>query len=190
MNLPKKPPPPTWNPDLIRKVAQTLTGHKGSEALNRFAKQLVIGSCIDKGFVSKENENLREVYELPFVRLGTFNVLTRFSFLSNGSYTWDFAGGITEGQKLSGFASDKGRRSQWVGDGVKKEWEDNNVTGVTLCGFHETDVEFFYLTRDEFLALQRDRITLKKDCEQLQVWAKAWKDLCLQPTFSSLMGHT
>jgi hypothetical protein len=179
-----------WNPDLVRKVAQLLTGHKGSEALNRFAAQLVIGAARDKGFVDKQNENMVEVYKLPFVRLGHFNVLTRFSFESDaGRYTWDFASGVTEGQKLSGYASSKGRQSKWLGDGAKKTWEVDNITGVVLVGFSEGDVQFFHLTRDEFLARDEDRINLKAGAPNLLLWAEAWRKLEFQPTFASFMGR-
>lgn len=180
-----------WSPELVKKMAMVLTGHKGNESLQRFAKQLVIGACVDKGFTSKENENMQEVYELPWVRLGHFNSLVRFCFQNeHRSYSWDFAGGIAEGSKLSGYASNRGRHSNWVGDGAKKDWEEHNVTGVVLIGMHEEDIEFFYIPRDEFLALNRDRILLKRDCEQLKVWAKAWIDLQFQPTFSSILGHS
>src|SRR3972149_4324014 len=99
----------TVDPDFIRKMAQVLTGHHGTEALNRFAKQLVVGACKDRGFWDKSNDSMQEVYERPYVVLGHFNVLTRFSFISEtGAYLWDFGSGVSEGQKLSGYASSKG----------------------------------------------------------------------------------
>jgi len=181
---------PKIKPDLIRRIAQTLTNHQGSEALNRLAKQLVVGSARLKGFVDHQNDNMQEVYDTPWVRLGYFNVLTRFSFANAaGTYTWDFASGVTEGQKLDGFASTKGRISHWVGAGAKKEWEEHKITGVVLVGMYDVDVEFFYIERDEFLEMNADRIAFRRrDSEELQRWSKAWNDLVLQPTFSSLLG--
>jgi hypothetical protein len=182
-------PQATWNPDLVRKMAMTLTGHKGPESLNRFAKQLIIGAVKDKGFWDKSNDLMTEVYERPFVVLGSFNALSRFSFLNDrGSYVWDFAGGVEVGQKLSGFASNTGRHSNWVGDGAKKAWEEQNVTCVILVGFHSSDVEFFHIERDAFLALGVDRLNLKKDSPQAIQWKKSFEDLVLQPTFGSLLG--
>jgi hypothetical protein len=173
---------------MIKNVAKVLTGHSGNEALNRFAKQLVCGACKAKGFWDHSNDSLQDVYERDWVMLGTFNVLTRFSFKNEaGSYSWDFGGGVVEGKALSGFASKKGRHSNWVGDGAKKVWEEFNVTGVVLVGFDE-DIEFFYLPASEFLALEKDRLVYRGGSTQLLNWAKAWDALMFQPTFSSLMG--
>jgi hypothetical protein len=176
------------NQELVRRMAKFLTGHKGTESLNRFAKQLVIGAVRDKGFEDRQNENLKDVYECPWVRLGHFNVLTRFAFMqAGGLFVWDFGGGVSEGQKLGGFASSRGRVSQWVGDTAKKVWEEHNVKGVVLVGLND-DVSFFYVSRDEFLALDSDRLSYKVDSETLQIWKKAWGDLVFQQTFGSLMG--
>jgi hypothetical protein len=176
------------NQALVRNIAKFLTRHQGTESLNRFAKQLVVGAVGLKGFEDHQNDDLKSVYDCAWVRLGHFNMLTRFSFLeSGGSYSWDFAGGVSEGQKLSGFASSKGRTSKWVGDGAKKLWEADKLTGVVLVGMND-DALFFYLNRDEFLALDKDRLTYKADSEELIRWSKAWDALVFQPTFGSLMG--
>jgi len=169
-------------------MAQFLTGHKGPESLNRFAKQLVVGAVRDKGFEDHQNDDLKSVYECPWVRLGHFNVLTRFSFLQgHGTFVWDFAGGVTEGQKLGGFASSKGRTSKWVGDGAEKVWKEDNLTGVVLVGVN-ADVTFYYIARDEFLALDKDRLSYKLGSEELERWSKAWDELIFQQTFGSMMG--
>jgi hypothetical protein len=176
------------NQELVRKMAIVLTGHHGAESLNRFAKQLVIGAARDKGFEDRQNNDLKAVYELPWVRLGHFNLLTRFSFMGpGGSFVWDFGGGVTEGQKLGGFASSKGRTSKWIGDGAKKIWEENNLTGVVLVGLND-DVQFFYVDRDEFLALDSDRLSFKVGSEELERWSKAWVALVFQQTFGSILG--
>jgi len=177
-----------WDPDVIRNIAKVLTGHSGTESLNRFAKQLVCGACKAKGFWDHSNDQMQAVYEREWVMLGTFNVLTRFSFKSSsGSFSWDFGGGVSEGVALSGFASKRGRHSNWVGDGAKRVWEEANVTGVVLVGF-DIDISFYYIQRDEFLALNKDRLVYRDSSEPLLKWAKDWEALVFQPTFSSLMG--
>src|SRR5437870_10939495 len=125
----------TWSPDLVRQIAQLLTGHRGSEAFNRFAKQLVIGDAKGKGFIDQRNSHMEAVYEREYVILGHFNIITRFSFATeSGRFVWDFGSGVSEGQKLSGHASSKGRHSNWVGDSALRYWEERNVTGVVLVG--------------------------------------------------------
>lgn len=181
-------------PDLIRRMARLLTGHEGSESLNRFARQLVIGAARLKGFEDAQNRDLRAVYDRPHVLLGHFAVLTRFSFVSEaGKYIWDFASGVSEGQKLDGVASSRGRISKWVGDGAKKNWEEHNITGVVLVGMG-ADVQFFYMTKEEFLLRGEDRIVAKWEHGNephdfdLQRWSKAWDGLVFQQSFGSLMG--
>jgi hypothetical protein len=178
-------------PDLLRRMAQLLTGHKGSEALNRFGKLLVVGAARNKGFEDKQNDNVRDLFDHPWVRLGHFSLLTRFSFKEGKRYQWDFASGVSEGQHLDGFASSKGRMSKWVGTGAKKLWEENGITGVVLVGMAE-DVEFFYVGKDEFLAMDKDRLSFVVDglasSEELVRWKHAWEELVFQPTFGALLG--
>jgi hypothetical protein len=178
----------TKTSDAIKFLAKVLTGHQGSEALNRLAKQLVCGAAKSKGFWDHSNDSLQDVYDRDWVVLGSFNVLTRFSFPTGyGSFSWDFAGGVSEGKALSGYASSKGRHSKWVGDGARKLWEELNITGVVLVGFDE-EISFYYLTAEEFHALDKDRLLYKPDSPQLVQWAKNWDQLLFQPTFASLMG--
>jgi hypothetical protein len=177
-------------PDGLKRLAVLLTGHQGSESLNRLAKQLVVGSAREKGFVDQQNNDMNAVYELPYVRLGHFNVLTRFSFLSDsGRFKWDFGGGITEGKALSGFASSKGRSSVWVGKGAGKHWNELGITGVVLVGFMYSDVEFYYIPKDEFLALDTDRLSYKADSPIIAEWKSKWEKTVFQPTFESLLGR-
>lgn len=182
-------PKPKWTPELVKKLAVVLTGHQGSESLGRLAKQLVIGSAASKGFRDKQNDNLPEVYERPYVILGYFNALTRFSIESDaGRFKWDFAGGISDGQKLSGYASAKGRHSQWVGDGAEKVWKENNVTSVVLVGLADGDIRFFFIDKVEFLGLGHDRLSYKTDDPTLSRWETAWKELTFQQTFEGIFG--
>jgi hypothetical protein len=177
-----------WDPESVRQIAQLVTTHKGSEALNRFAKMLVIGSAKDKGFSDSRNENMNEVFDREFVSLGYFNLLTRFSFANDANrFTWDFASGVTEGQKLSGFASAKGRHSKWVGDGAAKYWEEQNVSGVVLLGM-EADLHFYYLSREQFLLLNQDRISARVGDSALVEWEQAWDQLKFQQTFDSILA--
>jgi len=178
-----------YPPDLVRKLAMFLTGHKGNEALNRLAKQLVIGAVKDKGFTDHQNDNLPEVYERPYVVLGHFNVLTRFSIASDaGRFSWDFASGISDGQRLAGFASAKGRSSHWVGDGAEKLWKELNIAGAVLVGLYDGDIRFFYIDKEEFFSLGTDRINPKTDSENLVVWEENWNRLTFQQTFAGIFG--
>lgn len=180
-------PKKKYTPEFVQLIAERITGCKGSIALNRFAKSLVIGAAKEKGFEDKQNDSLSAVYERPYVVLGYFNVLTRFAAISDsGRFKWDFASGVTEGKKLSGYASSKGRHSQWVGEGAEKLWKEQNISAVVLIGFADGDIRFFYVSREEFLKIGEDRLSFKATDDQLTIWEKAWADLQFQPTFESL----
>ena len=175
---------------MIRFLAMSMTNHKGPESLNRFAKLLVIGQMKDKGFEDSRNSNVKEVFDRDYICTGHFNALVRFSFLNaSNRFCWDFASGNVVGKSTgeNTFVSSKGRRSKWVGKGAEKNWKEKNITCVIMIGLDDkNDLRFYYLTKAEFLSLEQDKIIMKPD--ERPEWEKAWDNLLLQHTFSSMLS--
>jgi len=175
---------------LIRILASGITKTQGSDSLNRLAKLLVVGNMAKKGFADKRNSDLDELFKSSCVFCGHFNVLVRFSNLSEvGRFTWDFASGNVVGKSTGEdtYISSKGRHSKWVGEGAEKNWEAANITGLVLVGLDaEDNPRFYLLTRDQFLALDTDRVIIRPN--EHPDWEAAWDGLQLEQNFSSMFG--
>ncbi len=179
----------TKSEKLLRSLAPVMTGTKGADAYNRFAKLAVVGALKDKGFEDGRNSDLAELYKKAYVCAGNFNLLVRFSFLNAvGSFIWDFASGVSVGKSMGEktYASSKGRYSKWVGKGAEKNWRDLNITGMVLVGLDGNDeIRFYYVGREEFLDLGKDRLIVKPNGRP--EWEEAWSNLQFEQTFSSVL---
>lgn len=146
-----------WQPGFVVGMAEAATGKKGFEALQLFAKQLVVGAVRDEG-----DEDMPAIFARPLVRLfDRVEVLAHLTFANEADrFRWVFT-------------------EQWLLD--PEGWRAAGCDGLALIGM-DGDARFFFVPMEEALMVLQESgtatvLTVPVEHELLIGWEEQWTAL-------------